>query len=151
MAVFGLMLVALFRALVSERKLAQHRGRPTASATAPGPDGFRAPLSSLFTNPAVVLTYVGSGLQMFTAAVLLAWMPSFFNRYYGLALDKAGVVASVFVLLIGSGMVVCGIITDRVSRKIPATKWTSAIIYCVISLVFLGLGSALATAPSSWS
>lgn len=149
MAIFGLILVALFRALVSEGKLAQHavEGPPTAIGGPNSPDGYRAPISSLFTNPAVVWTYVGSGLQMFTAAVLLAWMPSFFNRYYDLAPDKAGVVASVFVLLIGSGMVICGIITDRVSRENPMTKWTSAIAYCVIALVCLGLGFSMGNGP----
>ncbi|MHA4848018.1 MFS transporter [Rhodococcus sp. MSC1_016] len=139
MAVFGLMLVALFRALVSERKLALHAADDDPADT-PGPTGFRAPISSLFTTPAVVFAYIGGGLQMFTAGVLLAWLPSFFNRSYGLALDKAGAMASIFVLLVGSGMVVCGIITDRVSRNDPARKWTTAVAFGVISLVFLGTG-----------
>nr|WP_231913845.1 MFS transporter [Rhodococcus sp. LB1] len=123
------------------------RARLPRSATQPRRTVIAPPLSSLFTNPAVVWTYVGSGLQMFTSAVLLAWMPSFFNRYYGLAPDRAGVVASAFVLLIGSGMVVCGVITDRVSRETPATKWTSAIIYCVIALGCLGLGFSMGNGP----
>ncbi|PQP24516.1 MFS transporter [Rhodococcus opacus] len=144
MAVFGLMLVALFRALVSERKLAQHAADDDP-ADAPGPAGFRAPISSLFTTPAVVFAYIGGGLQMFTAGVLLAWLPSFFNRSYGLALDKAGAMASIFVLLVGSGMVVCGIITDRVSRNDPTRKWTTAVVFGVISLVFLGAGFQLPT------
>ena len=147
MAVFGLMLVALFRALVSERKLAQHAADDDPADT-PGPAGFRAPISSLFTTPAVVFAYIGGGLQMFTAGVLLAWLPSFFNRSYGLALDKAGAMASIFVLLVGSGMVVCGIITDRVSRNDPARKWTTAVVFGVISLVFLGAGFQLPTGTS---
>lgn len=77
--------------------------------------------------------------------MLLAWTPSFFNRYYGMAPDKAGVIASVFVLLIGTGMVVCGMITDRVSRRNPAGKWSSAIAFCVISLAALGIGLQLET------
>ncbi|MEZ5149734.1 MFS transporter [Rhodococcus zopfii] len=138
MAVFGLILVALFRALVSERKLARYSAGddPEPSAAAP-PDGFRAPVSSLFTNPAVLCAYAGGGLQMFTAAVLLSWTPSFFNRYYGLAPDKAAAAAAIVVLLVGSGMVVCGVITDRVGRLDIARKWTTAIVYCAISLVSL--------------
>lgn len=142
MAAFGLILVAVFRELVTERKLARYavgNSQDAAGESAP-PDGFRAPVSSLFTNPAVLCAYVGSGLQFFTAAVLLTWLPSFFNRNYDLAPDKAGAIASIFVLLVGSGMVVCGIITDRVSRNDSARKWTSAVIYSVISLVFLALG-----------
>ncbi|MBH0118847.1 MFS transporter [Rhodococcus sp. NPDC003382] len=138
MAVFGLLLVALFRALVSERKLARYSvdDAPETKVASP-PDGFRAPVSSLFTNPAVLCAYAGGGLQMFTAAVLLSWTPSFFNRYYGLAPDKAAAAAAIVVLLIGSGMVVCGVITDRVGRLDIARKWTTAIVYCAISLVTL--------------
>lgn len=150
MAIFGLILVALFRALVTEGRLKKYatEGAPNTLGDPAAKDDYRAPLSSLFKNSAVVWTYVGSGLQMFTAAVLLAWMPSFFNRYYGLAPDKAGLVASVFVLLVGSGMVVCGLITDRVSRNNPQTKWTTAIIYCAIALVALGIGFSLPNGPA---
>lgn len=144
MAVFGLILVALFRALVTERKLAQHAAdeHPPAAAATP-PDGFRAPVSSLFTNPAVLCAYAGGGLQMFTAAVLLTWTPSFFNRYYNLAPDKAGAAAAIVVLLIGIGMVVSGIITDRVGRHDITRKWTTAIAFCTISLVCLVVGFRL--------
>lgn len=144
MAIFGLILVALFRALVTEKKLAAYAVEGSSGA-AVEPDGYRAPVSTLFTNPAVLFAYIGGGLQMFTAAVLLAWLPSFFNRYYDLAPDKAGVMASVFVLLVGSGMVVCGFITDRFSRDNSAKKWTTAIVYCLVSLVSLGVGLRLGT------
>ncbi|SEK79638.1 MFS transporter [Rhodococcus maanshanensis] len=145
MAVLGLLLVALFRALVTERRLAEHAADQNVVTVGTTGSAIRVPVSSLFTNPAVWCAYLGGGLQMFTAAVLLAWTPSFFNRYYGMAPDKAGAIASVFVLLIGTGMIVCGIITDRVSRNNPAGKWSSAIAFCLISFLALGLGLRLDT------
>ncbi|PBC51478.1 MFS transporter [Rhodococcus sp. ACPA1] len=146
MAVLGLILVAMFRAVVTERRLAAHAVDQDAAPVArPDSRPIRVPVSTLFTNPAVWCAYLGGGLQIFTSAVLLAWAPSFFNRYYGMAPDKAGVIASVFVLLIGTGMVVCGMITDRVSRRNPAGKWSSAIAFCVISLAALGIGLQLET------
>ena len=153
MAVLGLILVALFRALVTEGRLAAHKaGQDTVpTGSSPRPDSsppIRVPISTLFTSPAVWCAYLGGGLQMFTAAVLLAWTPSFFNREYGLAPDKAGMVASIFVLLIGTGMVVCGMITDRVSRTNPSAKWTSAVAFCIVSLVSLGIGFQLAPGPA---
>ncbi|HEY5852471.1 MAG TPA: MFS transporter [Aldersonia sp.] len=148
MAVFGLILVALFRAFVSEHKLAQYAVDDPPAATAGAPaQKFRAPVSSLFTNPAVLCAYLGGGLQLFTAAVLLAWMPSFFNRYYDLAPDKAGVVASIVVLFIGSGMVVCGVITDRVARDDLTRRWTAAVVFCGVALVCLSVGFRLETGP----
>ncbi|NGP05800.1 MFS transporter [Rhodococcus sp. 14C212] len=149
MAVFGLILVALFRVVVTEGRLARYALEDTPNTTdePQPPHGFRAPVSSLFTNPAVLCAYAGSGLQMFTAAVLLSWLPSFFNRYYHMAPNKAGAVAAVFVLLVGAGMVVCGIITDVVSRHDIARKWTTAIVFCAISLLCLGVGFSLPAGP----
>ncbi|MEV0062303.1 MFS transporter [Nocardia sp. NPDC050718] len=139
MAIFGLVLAVAFRSVVTEERTAGH-------ATDPAPEiAYRAPISTLFTNPAVLCAYVGSGLQMFTAAVLLSWMPSFFNRYYGLAPDRAAGLAAVIVTLVGTGMVVCGVITDRVGRADMGRKWVTAIVFCLISLVSLGLGFSLGT------
>lgn len=147
MAIFGLLLAALFSVVVSEAKLARNAADQQTGA-GPHGTGFRAPVSTLFTNPAVVCAYIGSGFQIFTAAVLLSWMPSFFNRNYDLAPDRAGAVASVFVLLVGSGMVCCGMITDRVSRVDMSRKWSAAIVFCAISLVCLGTGFSLAAGPA---
>ena len=146
MAVFGLLFVALFAVLVTERRLARH----SAAGPMAGPvtAGSRAPLSSLFTSPLVWCAYIGSGLQMFTAAVLLSWTPSFFTRYYDLGVDKAAGVAALFVLLVGSGMVACGMLTDRVGRTRPRNRWTTTIAYCTISLVCLLVGFPLPPGPA---
>lgn len=149
MAVLGLILVALFRIVVTERRLAAHAVEQDVPAPSrPDAPPIRVSVSTLFTNPAVWCAYLGGGLQMFTAAVLLSWTPSFFNREYGMAPDQAGVIASVFVLLIGTGMVVCGIITDRVGRNNPSAKWSSAIAYCAISLTSLGIAFQLEPGPA---
>lgn len=148
MAVFGLILVAFFMVLVTERRLDEHafEGTPGPASTR-RPDGYRAPLSSLFKNPAVLCAYVGGGLQMFTAAILLSWTPSFFNRYYEMAPDKAGGAAAGFVLLVGVGMVVCGIATDRLSRSDFRRKWLTAVAYCLISLICLTTAFQWETGP----
>lgn len=144
MAAFGLVMVVLFAILVNERRLNRHAEAPPTST----PVGRRVPLSTLFTNRAVLCAYLGSGMQMFVAAVLLSWMPSFFNRYYALGPDKAAAVAAGLVLLIGTGMVVCGVVTDRVARTDPSRKWTAAIVFCAISLLCLSIGFGLAAGPA---
>ena len=144
MAIVGLALVGLFRLVVTERRLARHQCEDTTQVQKTQAIGtFRAPVSSLFSSPSVLCAYLGSGLQMFVAAVLLAWTPSFLNRYYGMAPDKAGLVASIFVLLVATGMICCGVVTDRVSRHHPARKWTTAIVYCLVSAVLLFVGFRL--------
>jgi MFS family permease len=59
------------------------------------------------------------------------------NRYYSLPPDKAGLAAAGFILIGGLGMVLCGIVTDRFSRSIPARKWIMAIVYSILSAVML--------------
>ncbi|MFF0526795.1 MFS transporter [Nocardia amikacinitolerans] len=147
MAIFGLILALVFRAVVTEAKLARHAYDPPQRETLGG-KAFRVPVSTLFTNPAVLCAYLGSAMQIFTAAVLLSWMPSFFNRHYGLAPDRAGAIASVFVLLVGAGMVSCGMITDRVGRTDMSRKWSAAIVFCTISLLCLAVGFSLGTGPA---
>ncbi|NKY54432.1 MFS transporter [Nocardia vermiculata] len=138
MAAAGLVLAALFGTAVNEKRLARHAD-PQSSGPAER-SGFRAPVSTLFTNPAVLCAYVGGGVHLFTAAVLLAWTPSFFDRVYGLATDTAAAAASGIVLLVGAGMVLCGVLTDRVGRHDPSRKWLTAIGFCAISLICLTVG-----------
>jgi len=90
----------------------------------------------------VVCAYLGSGLQLFVAGSLFAWLPSYLNRAYGLAPDRAGVAAAGFILLMGVGMIVCGVITDRLTRTHPIRKWTTSLVYASLSLALLPLGFA---------
>jgi MFS family permease len=141
MAVVGLVLVALYALLVSDRKLAraQHPGNVPAGA---GVVASRAKLRTLVSTPSVICAYVASGLQLFVAGSLFAWLPSYLNRAYGLAPDRAGVVAAGFILLMGVGMIGCGMVTDRLTRTTPIRKWTTALVYAVLSLALLPLAFA---------
>jgi MFS family permease len=141
MAILGLVLVALYAIFVNDGRLArnQHPGNVPA-ARADGGVQQRAKLRALVSTPAVICAYIGSGLQLFMAGALFAWLPSYLNRAYDLAPDKAGIAAAGFILLMGVGMVTCGVITDRLTRTVAIRKWTTALVYTAISLVALGLG-----------
>jgi len=96
----------------------------------------------------VVFAYLGSGLQLYIVGALIAWMPSFLNRYYGLATDRASAAAAAFVLVSGVGMIVCGSLTDRLCREKPTRKFAMAMGFSLASFVLLavafrlGLGAA---------
>ncbi len=117
MAILGLVLVALYALFVNDRRLArnQHPGNVPVRRRSTAPSQ-RAKLRTLVSTPAVICAYVGCGLQLFMAGALFAWLPSYLNRAYGLRPDKAGIAAAGFILLMGVGMIVCGIITDRLSQ-----------------------------------
>src|SRR4051794_24826337 len=144
MAILGLVLVLLYRTLISDRKLDAHRVDDVAEGEPVTKGGQRARLRTLFSTPAVVCAYLGSGLQLFIAGSLFAWLPSYLGRAYGLAPDKAAGIAAIAILFMGVGMIVCGWITDRLARHVAIRKWTSAIVYSLISLVFLGTAFSLA-------
>ena len=91
------------------------------------------------SDSSVICAYLGSGLQLFIMGAVVAWMPSFLNRYYALPPDRAAVAAAVFVLLGGTGMIVCGALTDRASRHAPERKWTMAIAGLLLSAIAVQL------------
>ncbi|WP_224788811.1 MFS transporter [Pandoraea terrae] len=142
MALLGILLTAAFWLVVTEKRICSdhrnaHERRPNGQGVC---SSLRMLVAGLFSTISVVCAYVGSGLQLFILGSLFVWMPSFLNRYYGLAPDKAGAGAAMFVMIGAVGMVLCGIVTDRVSQTVPARKWGTAIAYCLISFTLLLIG-----------
>jgi MFS family permease len=138
MAILGLVLVVLYRTFISDKKLERYRVDDVAAGEPVSPRGERAKLRTLFSTPSVICAYVGSGLQLFIAGSLFAWLPSYLNRAYDLPPDRAAGIAAVAILFMGAGMIICGWFTDRLSRHVAMRKWTTAIVYSLVSLVFLG-------------
>ncbi|MFI5634939.1 MFS transporter [Streptomyces sp. NPDC051664] len=141
MGIFGLVLAAIYGIVVTEKRLGPASTRNSAKSGERAP--VRTQLPRLFSTVSVICAYIGSGLQLFIAMSLLAWMPSFLNRYYAMPPAKAGLTAGVFALISGTGMILCGIVADRLSRKAAARKWTVAIACSLTSLVLLMIGFQL--------
>lgn len=151
MAMFGCILVLAYWLIVTERRISASRasteGDVNAIAQSAARPSFGALLRGLFSTVSVICAYVGSALQLFIMGAVLAWMPSFLHRYYGLAPDRAGVGAAAFLLLGGAGMILCGIVTDRISQTFAIRKWVSAIAYSLSSFVLLAVGFHLHAGP----
>jgi MFS family permease len=149
MAGFGLALAVIYPFVVTERRLAPRAPSATAEhlrrLSAPPP--LRSLLPGLFSARSVVYAYLGSGLQLFIMGAVFAWMPSFLNRYHGMAPDRAALTAAVFVLIGGVGMILCGMLTDRVSRSFATRKWVMAIGYSLTSFVLLVVAFRLEAGP----
>lgn len=147
MALFGMVLALLYFTLVTERRLASESTVGLGGGHGAKPLGFRALVSSLFSSPSILCAYVGSGLQLFTIASVQVWLPSYVNRYYAMPPDKGGLVAATFVLIGAVGMVLCGMVTDRLSRHHAARKWIIAMTYSLSSFLLLSIAFALPTGP----
>jgi len=128
----GLALAAGYGLVVTERRLAPGAGLGPREHVP-----LRALPPELFGRVSMVCAYVGSGLQFVVAGALVAWLPSFFTRYYHLTSAKAGAVAGLFALVIGIGMIGGGIVSDRVGRADPARPPAVAMTCCLASCVLL--------------
>ncbi|MGF6603565.1 MFS family permease [Paraburkholderia sp. GAS448] len=148
MACFGIVLVVIYRFVVTEKKLALLQPAITGQKGNLGVRlSFRALMKGLFSTKSVICAYVGSGVHLLVPAAVWAWMPSFLNRYYGMAPGKAAMNAAVFVLVTGLGMIVCGNVADRLNRKVAQRKWMTAIAYCLLCCILLGIAFQLPAGP----
>jgi MFS family permease len=140
MALFGLLLALLYPIIVKEARIAPQGAAKAAAAV-------RRPLRTLYSSRSVVATYIGSGLQLFVGGTVIVWMPSYLNRYYDMATGKAGGVAAIIVLCSGAGMILCGMLSDRMCRHSPERKVALAIAYCLGSCLLLSVAFALPAGP----
>jgi predicted MFS family arabinose efflux permease len=135
----GLVLGLLYPIVVREQRVQALAGISPQS----GAPTLAASLRALFSTRSVRLAYAGSGLQLFAAGALPAWLPSYFNRYYALPVDKAGRMAALLLLLCGAGMILCGMLSDRIARNQPERKIALAIGYSLGTAICLGLAFQL--------
>lgn len=146
MALFGLALALLYPLIVRQSRIT-----PTPGSTAVRTDtkpSFRRSLASLVSTRSVLCAYVGSGLQLFISGAMIVWMPSYLNRYHGMAPARAAVVAAGLILLSGVGMVLWGMFSDRLSRGAPERKATLAIVLCLLCCVLLSVAFRLPVGPA---
>jgi predicted MFS family arabinose efflux permease len=135
MALFGLVLALICFVVVRE----------TRGAARPG--AVRTPLKALFAGKALCSVYVASALQLFAGGACIVWMPSFMARYYGMGPDKAGATAALVVLASGAGMVLCGMLSDRMSHTTPSRKAALGSVYSLGSALLLTIAFALPHGP----
>jgi len=139
---FGLVLGFVYPLVARESRIREIAGLDSAAQ-----DPARGKLRALFASRSILLAYAGSGLQLFAAGALPAWLPSYLNRYYALPVDKAGRMAAVLLLVCGVGMIGCGMISDRLARHRPERKITLAMGYSLGTAASLALAFQLPPGP----
>jgi MFS family permease len=155
MAAFGLLLIAAYMASVTEARLARHAHRQAGAAAvastrrfqSSGWDLFAKLAKALFGARTLVFSYAGSGLQLFVAYSIIAWMPSYVHRYYHLPADKSALAAAGLLIASGIGMALCGVLSDWVGRKAAERTVTLAIIYSLGSCALLMVAMRLPPGP----
>ena len=65
---------------------------------------------------------LGAAAQLIVVSSIWAWLPSFLNRYHGVAPAAAGVRAAVVVLIGAAGSMFWGVVVDRLCTGRPRRK-----------------------------
>ena len=136
-------------------------GAATASTNAGSPSRSSAACSPAAPSNASISA---AGCSCSSRGALPAWLPTYFNRYYDLPVGKAGTLAALFLAICGVGMVVCGVVSDRLFQpartesdaggrlqpglRRAAQRGTVAFRPAPAQLVLLGLAIFLAAATT---
>lgn len=98
---------------------------------------------TLWRTRTLLWVCVGASMQLIVVSAVWSWLPSFLNRYHGLAPDQAAKQAALVVLMGAIGSVVWGFVADRTSLRQARNKLTTLSMLCVVTLlVFLAAFSA---------
>jgi sugar phosphate permease len=144
-ALSGLAIALLYPVLVKQRRVAAIG--EALGTLGSGPARPRPSLRTLFTGRSLLCAYVGSGLQLYVAGAIPAWLPTYFNRYHGLSVGGAAGRAALFLLLAGLGMILCGMASDRLSRRRPGSKYSLSVAYSLGSALAVALAFTLPVGP----
>jgi MFS family permease len=109
--------------------------------------GFARIAREVFAARSGNFAYLASGLQMAMPAMLIAWLPTYFVRFYGMDVKKAALMAGVAVLASGIGMIFGGGLADRLSARHPRRRALVPAAYSVLTAVILIAAFALPPGP----
>jgi predicted MFS family arabinose efflux permease len=116
----GLILAVLFLLIVRDYKTValpvDARSPRRATMTA------KVVACALLKPRTAITTCVGAGLQLVMVSTTYAWLPSYFNRFYGLSPDRAGIQTGVVVAMGGIGAIAWSIVADRASARFPRAR-----------------------------
>jgi predicted MFS family arabinose efflux permease len=143
----GLVLAALFFFL---------RDYPTVSLSVPARTGER-PLTFLegaaemFRSRSMLAGYAANGLLVFVTGTLTAWLPTYFNRVYGLPMQAASIRAAGAILAAGLGASVCGFVVDRFARNNRRVLFLGPAMIAGSVAVLLGAAFYLPPGPAQYA
>jgi MFS family permease len=98
----------------------------------------RAIVTSLLRPRTALVACIGAGFQLLTLSMTYAWLPTYFNRYYSLAPDQAGLKAALVVLVGGVGAVIWGVLADRLTPRIACARLYVPVAGAVLTAVLMG-------------
>jgi MFS family permease len=117
--------------------------------TAGGVEHLRTTLGRLFRARSGVAAIAGGALQLMVVSTLYTWLPSYLNRSYHLAVDRASTLAAVVILAGMIGTVLFAYVADGVASRDPRGRLRVPAVLAVATLVLLSCGFGL-IGPGPW-
>ena len=116
----GLLLCALFLLIVRDYKTValpekDYAGRKHRLSA-------RAVIAEILRPRTALVTCIGAGLNLFVVSTIWAWLPSYLNRYYGIAPDQAGLKTGIVILVGGIGALLWSVVADRLSSRFATAR-----------------------------
>ena len=131
----GLILALLFLLAVPDYKTI---ALPGAVRTAGGLKVTAGAVIAELRRPkTALLTCIGAGLNLLVVSTTWAWLPSYINRFYGVAPDKAGLRTAVVVLVGGLGALLWSVVADRLTPRLPRARLIVPAATAVLTTVFM--------------
>jgi MFS transporter, Spinster family, sphingosine-1-phosphate transporter len=131
----GLVLCVVFLLVVRDYKTVALPSKDTTGST--HRLSARAVVGELLRPRTALVTCIGAGLNLLVVSTVWAWLPSYLNRYYGLAPDQAGLKTGIVVLVGGIGALVWSAVADRLSSRIPSARLLVPAAAAVLTTVFM--------------
>ena len=85
----------------------------------------RAVIAELLRPRTALMTCIGAGLNLLVVSTMYSWLPSYFNRFYGLAPDQAGLKTGIVVLVGGVGALLWSIGCRSLERALARGRGSS--------------------------
>jgi len=126
------LIIALLYLFVRDYKTIEVR-----SATSGAAPTKRQLFGSIFRSWTVRWICIGAAAELITVSALWSWLPSFLNRTYGVAPDKAGIQAALVVLAGALGSLLLGFVVDRAGLRKAGGKFVAVAILSLLSMVTL--------------
>lgn len=80
---------------------------------------------------------VGAAAQLITVSAMWSWLPSYLNRFHGMAPEAAAKSAAAVVLVSAFGCTFWGIVVGRLALRTPRNKLSALSVLCLITSVIL--------------
>lgn len=111
----------------------------TAQTTIGVRQGFFQKAFALFRIRSLWFTYLAFAMNTFITTAVMTWLPSYFHRYKGFPMDKAGAMTAVVALAVLIGAPLGGFLADHWMKRRANARMALSAITSLLSGVFLFL------------